>query len=338
MVVTEADYTVHLDRVFQGPMDLLLHLVREQEVDIHEVELGTLCDGYLAHLKDLESLDIELAADFLVLAATLMSIKSRSLLPKEEVDLEAELDPRDELIQRLIEYRRFKEAAGELEERFADRSQVVRRGFRQRTEDEPTLDLSELSQWDLLSTFSRLMRETLANRAMKIESDDRPMRWYVGRLVEWVKRHDGLTLRELIEAAADESPSKAMMIGTFCALLELMKLGVVTAQQAGPRDDIAIAIKDQHRTDIDEIVRTSGFEDETPEAPAASEEVTADGDPPPEQPGPPVEEPVPAPEEPAGGAWGGSSRKTSQPGVDDPGSRAHSLRPAFRKRTEGHES
>jgi segregation and condensation protein A len=275
MVVT-ADYTVRLDQVFKGPMDLLLHLVREQEVEIHEIEISTICDGYLTYMKDLENLDIEVAAEFLVMAATLMSIKSRSLLPKEEVDLEAELDPRDELIQRLIEYRRFKEEAGNLHERFEDRNQVFRRGFRAESEDEPTLDVSELSQWDLLGVFSRLMRETLANRAMVIEADERPMRWYVGRLVNWVRTGSDLTLGSLVESAANEAPSKQMMIGTFCALLELMKLGVVTAWQPESMDEIHIQITEGHEDDIDDIVRMSGFDDETPAPRGASEEATED--------------------------------------------------------------
>jgi segregation and condensation protein A len=278
MVVT-ADYTVRLDQVFQGPMDLLLHLVRDQEVDIHEIEISTICDGYLAYMKDLENLDIEVAADFLVMAATLMSIKSRSLLPTEEVDLEAELDPRDELIQRLIEYRRFKESAGGLGERFEDRGQVFRRGFRATSDEEPMLDVSELSQWDLLGVFSRLMRETLAHRAMVIESDDRPMRWYVGKLVEWVRAGGDLTLRELVETAADEAPSRPMMIGTFCALLELMKLGVVTVWQPDTMDEIHLRISDGHEEDIDEIIRMSGFEDETPEPVGASEDVPPEDSP-----------------------------------------------------------
>jgi segregation and condensation protein A len=289
MAVTAPDYTVRLGQVFQGPMDLLLHLVREQEVDIHEVELGAVCDGFLAYLETLGSLDVEVAADFLVMAATLMSIKARSLLPTEEVDLEAELDPRDELIQRLIEYRRFKGAAGDLEERFAARSRIVRHGFKPPTKEEPTLDLSELSKWDLLSTFSRLMRETLADRALHIESDERPMRWYVGRLVEWVKQHESVTLRAVLEQAAQEIPSKAMLIGTFCALLELMKLGVVIAHQAGPKAEVAIALKPEHRDDIDEIVRTSGFEDETP-APAVASEAPVD----PAGPDPGLPDPPPA--------------------------------------------
>jgi hypothetical protein len=97
------------------------------------------------------------------------------------------------------------------------------------------------------------------------------MRWYVGRLVDWVKQHETITLRAVLENAIREAPSKAMLIGTFCALLELMKLGVVVAHQAGPLAEVTIALKPEHRADIDEIVRTSGFEDETPAAPVASE-------------------------------------------------------------------
>ncbi len=96
------DFTIRLEKVFQGPMDLLLHLVRQQEVEIQEISISRVIEGYLAYLDALRELDIELAGEFLVMAATLMSIKSRSLLPREEVNLEDELDPRDELIQRLV--------------------------------------------------------------------------------------------------------------------------------------------------------------------------------------------------------------------------------------------
>ena len=82
------EYTVFLERVFEGPMDLLLHLVREQEVEIQDVEIARVIDGYSEYLQHLEELDIEVAGEFLVMAATLMSIKSRSLLPREEVELE----------------------------------------------------------------------------------------------------------------------------------------------------------------------------------------------------------------------------------------------------------
>src|SRR5690349_11713434 len=121
-------FTITLDEVFHGPMDLLLHLVREQEVEIHEIELSRVVEGFLAYLGGLKDLDIEVAGDFVVMAATLMSIKSRSLLPREEIDLQKELDPRDELIQRLIEYRRFKEASDQLGQRYALRELSFERG------------------------------------------------------------------------------------------------------------------------------------------------------------------------------------------------------------------
>ena len=293
-MVVSLDYTVHLERVFQGPMDLLLHLVREQEVDIHEIQITGVIDGYLGYMKDLEDLDIEVAADFIVMAATLMAIKSRSLLPREEVDLEDELDPRDELIQRLIEYRHYKGAATDLSERFEERAQVFRHGFRQKNDEEPTLDFSELSEWDLLSTFSRLMRETLSHHKMHIDTDDRPLRWYVERLVDRIKRPGGFSLRELVQSSVvDGEAHKSMLIGSFCALLELMKLGVVTARQPDRDQDITIEMRDEHAGDIDQIVRNSGFDDETPDDGAASNSLS------------PADESVSgAPETPPGSPYG----------------------------------
>ena len=162
------DYTVQLEQVFQGPLDLLLHLVNEQEVDIHEVEITRILDGYLAYLKALEEIDIEVAGDFLLMAATLMSIKSRSLLPREEIDLEEELDPRDELIQRLIEYRHFKEVSRELADKLDERARLFPLGDKSGINYDPeaaTIDLGELTHWDLLAAFSRLaiLQSRLAN-------------------------------------------------------------------------------------------------------------------------------------------------------------------------------
>lgn len=271
------DYTVRLEEVFQGPMDLLLHLVREQEMDIHEIEINRVIDGYLKYLRDMKAIDIEVAGDFLVMAATLMAIKSRSLLPRDEVNLEEELDPRDELIQRLIEYRHFKEAARNLGDRFDERSQMHPHGWREHSADEPTIDFGELTQWDLLSTFSRLMRETLAHRPLEIRPDDRPLRWYVQNLADQLKERRGFSLRQLVEElAGDPKASRSMFIGSFCALLELMKLGVVRAHQPNIGDDIQILLRDDIEQDIDDIVRFSGFDDETESKKDASGETASD--------------------------------------------------------------
>jgi len=261
------DYTVQLQEVFQGPMDLLLHLVREQEVEIHEIEIGTILSGYLQYLEALESIDIEVAGDFLVMAATLMAIKSRSLLPTgEEVDLEAELDPRDELIQRLIEYRHFKSAAGDLGDRWNERHELFERRYKKELDEhreEPTLDLREITQWDLLATFSRLMRETLADRTLKIEADARPLRFYVETLIGSLKQHRRTSLSALVEDAVERGQaSKPYLVGTFCALLELIRIGAATVRQDRPGAEIEIDLRTDAEGDLDELVRGMGFEDE----------------------------------------------------------------------------
>jgi segregation and condensation protein A len=266
----EDDYTVRLAELFQGPMDLLLHLVREQEVDIHEVEIGRVIDGYLGYLKDLREFDIEVASDFVLMAATLMAIKSRSLLPREEVDLEDELDPRDELIQRLIEYRRFKDVAGDLARRREERARVFAHAWRPPSTEEPTLDVSDLSAWDLLGAWTRLLRETLHGRKLHIDPDERPMRYYVEQLVAELKQRRSISLRELVrEIVEHEGASRQQLIGTFCALLELMKIGVARAWQPDPGEDIAIVLRDDIEGDVDALVRASGLESEELEAPAA---------------------------------------------------------------------
>ena len=277
------EYTVFLERVFEGPMDLLLHLVREQEVEIQDVEIARVIDGYFEYLQHLEELDIEVAGEFLVMAATLMSIKSRSLLPREEVELEDELDPQDELIQRLIEYRRFRGAADDLGERFERRKQEHLRGFQGEARmhtPERELDMGELTPWDLLATFSRLMRETLANRTHTVAGDPRPLRWYVSQLAQAVRQHGRLRLEDAL-ALDGEEPTKAGMIGAFCALLELVKIGLVGAHQEGQGEPIELVLREDAEGDFESLIRSSRFMDEEdPEDDAAEgSEPSGPGDP-----------------------------------------------------------
>lgn len=278
-------FTIKLEQVFQGPLDLLLHLVREQEVEIQDVEISRVISGYVEYLSAMSELDIELAGDFLVMAATLMSIKSRSLLPTEGVDVEEDFDPRDELIQRLIEYRRFKQASDRLAERYELRALSHARG---RDElgfetNEVELDLGELTRWDLLSAFSRLMRETLANRPHHVTAEMRPLRFYVSELARRIHAKPYVSLRELF-SSLDEEPSRQALIGSFCALLELVKLGLVAVTQDERLGDIAIRLRPEHAQDIQSIVETTVFDDESESEsrldgsdarPASAESVTA---------------------------------------------------------------
>ncbi len=272
------DYTIHLERVFQGPMDLLLHLVREQEVEIQEIQIARILRGYMAYLESLEALDIEYAADFLVMAATLMSIKSRSLLSADEIDLEKELDPRDELIQRLIEFRRFKFAADVLEESRRLRERQFERGAHPELgEDRPEreFDLGELTAFDLLSTFSRLMRETLADRPHQVVVDGRPLRFYVEQMVQRLQASPNLALRDVVRTFAHDS--REALIGSFCALLELVRLEVIEVLQADPRADIEIRVRAERAAELEDVVRKTRFdEEEPPPAPAEPAPVQLD--------------------------------------------------------------
>jgi segregation and condensation protein A len=257
------DHTVRLEQVFQGPMDLLLHLVREQEVEIHEIEIARIVDGYLAHLQTVETTDLEYAGDFLVMAATLMAIKSRSLLPHEELDLAEELDPKDELIQRLIEYRRFRGASEDLERRWRERALRFPRAWRGELsgeEPERELELGELTTWDLFAVYSRLMRETLADRPHRIVTDRRPLRYYVEELVRMLRANPQLDLGGVI-GGFEGLPPREALIGSFCALLELVRLELVDVRQERHAGAIAIEMRAEHAGDIEEVVRASCLDD-----------------------------------------------------------------------------
>jgi len=277
------DYTVFLEQVFRGPMDLLLHLVREQEVEIHEVEISRVITSYTEYLDALRELDIELAGDFLVMAATLMAIKSRSLLPREEIDLEDELDPKDELIQRLLEYRRFKEASEHLAQGLATRDRLHPRGAfpelaEERATEEVTLDLGDLSSWDLLATFSRLMRETLANRPVTLDAETRPMRYFVATLAHAIQSRGRMTLAEMVTSLEGE-PTKETLVGTFCALLELIKIGVVTAEQGERSGEIDVVFVEDSSEDIDHLLDGTTFEDELEEDPEDPDQASVEDGP-----------------------------------------------------------
>lgn len=153
------DYRVNLD-IFAGPLDLLLYLVRKEEVDIYDIPIARITDQYISYIEMLKSLDIDLAAEFMVMAATLMEIKSAMLLPKaepEQVASEDFSDPRAELVRQLLEYKKFKDAANLLDaaadrqqERFARPDSLI---SQLSPDTEVEIDIEQVSVWDLLEAF-----------------------------------------------------------------------------------------------------------------------------------------------------------------------------------------
>jgi len=247
-------YRVELP-VFSGPMDLLLHLVRQQEVDIHEVSLARILDDYLKHLRVLQQLDLGDMGDFVVMASTLMEIKSRELLPNETVEIEQELDPRDDLIKRLLEYKRYRDLARELDVRADTRSKQSPLVLTQPPQlaepgDDDLLDLGEVGLWDLTAAFAKLLEEIGSQASMNIEREKRDVGYYTRRLLEVFKQKREVAFSEIF----DKSEGRYGLIGTLIALLEMMKQGYLRAFQDKCFAEIHLAYKGGDDVTADQIL------------------------------------------------------------------------------------
>ena len=216
---------------FQGPLDLLLYLVQQEEVDIYEVSIARIADRFLEICRgEVGSLDVDQAGEFLVMASQLLVVKSRALLPRdEEMDLE-EIDPRLDLVRQLLEYRRFKGASAELEERFErqrDKAPVRLRRPQQQREEDPEI---ELDLFVLVTAFQRLLRETGDTEAVHMPKERLPITHFVGHIFDELTAVGGKTsFSALIGGRRD----RTYVIGAFLALLELIKLHKVLVTQDG---------------------------------------------------------------------------------------------------------
>jgi segregation and condensation protein A len=229
-----ADYRVNLD-IFAGPLDLLLYLVRKEEVDIYDIPLARITDQYLQYLEMLKQLDIDLAGDFLVMAATLMEIKSAMLLPQAEPDQAATEnagDPRAELIRQLLEYKRFKDAANLLgaaaeqhQERFARPSSLI---DRLAPDAEPEVDIEQVSIWDLLEAFDAICKATGTSTYTGHIRDDTPIDLYQIEILHRLQTEGPLTFERIF----DSKPNRLAMVGLFLGILELIRDKLLWAEQA----------------------------------------------------------------------------------------------------------
>ena len=237
-----ADYRVNLD-VFAGPLDLLLYLVRREEVDIYDIPIAKITDQYIRYIEMLKSLDIDLAGDFLVMAATLMQIKSAMLLPKAEPEsalggADDLADPRAELIRQLLEYKKFKDAANLLSdaadkqrERFPRPDSIIERLG---PDTEPQLDIEQVGIWDLLEAFDSIMKATGANLDISHIKDDTPIDLYQIEILHRLQTEGPMTFERLFESGA----SRVVMIGLFLALLELVREKLIWAKQSASSSSI----------------------------------------------------------------------------------------------------
>ncbi|OGW46283.1 MAG: hypothetical protein A2078_09030 [Nitrospirae bacterium GWC2_57_9] len=244
-------YQIKLE-IFEGPMDLLLHLIKKHELDIYSIPIALITQQYLEYIDLMKSLDMEIAGDFLVMASTLTHIKSRMLLPPAENPEGDEdgVDPRAELIRRLLEYKSFKEAAGSLGDKEETWSQVYTRQAEAApdlpADDEPLL--FDFHLFDLLAALKDIMAR-VPDAKFEITAETVSITEKISHILARLETTDSLLFVELFE----NSTTRLQVIGTFLALLELIKTRVVKAFQIEQFGAIRImkAVTDTQNRDQD---------------------------------------------------------------------------------------
>jgi len=238
-------YRVNLD-IFAGPLDLLLYLVRKEELDIYDIPIAKITHQYIRYIEMLKSLDIDLAGDFLVMASTLMEIKSAMLLPRTETGDSFEEDsgdPRAELVRQLLEYKKFKDAANRLDA-FAEQQQYrfarpATATGRLKPQPEPELDIDQVSVWDLLEAFDTLMKQTQQIGDLSHIKDDTPIDLYQIEMLHLLQDQGPSEFEKLLESLGQRyRNNKTVMIGLFLALLELIREQLIWAEQSKVKDSI----------------------------------------------------------------------------------------------------
>ena len=227
---------------FSGPLDLLLHLVREKEVDLFDIPIGVIADAFLERVKAMPALDMEEAGEFLVVAATLLEIKARMLLPRDPDAPEGEEDdPRWELIQKLLEYRRFKDAAAFLEARAEAMALRWGRGPEEPPEEEPgEPDLpGSREPYECFRHYARIVEALSPPKTAVIRANETPLEELRGEVLALCPEEGGLDLS--FGALYAQQRDKVRVVGLFLAVLELARLGMVSIWQEGLFGPVKIA-------------------------------------------------------------------------------------------------
>lgn len=213
--------------VFEGPLDLLLHLIKKSEVEIVDIPVATITEQYLGYLEAMRELSLDIAGEFLVMAATLTLIKSRMLLPPSEEDEEEEADPRADLVRQLLEYQRYREAALALSERPLLHRDVFVREPVMDAEAAAELPRLKVTPWELLDAFRNVLKRARPDAVHEVVVEQISLRDRVRTLL------DALSVARSLEfdSLFPEDATRFEIIMTFLALLELMKMGAARATQ-----------------------------------------------------------------------------------------------------------
>jgi len=226
---TELPYQVRIEN-FEGPLDLLLHLIKKSEINIYDIPIHLITQQYLTYIKAMEGLNLTVAGEFLVMAATLLQIKSKMLLPADEMaaDEEDGPDPREELVRRLLAYKQFKDAARQLDEHERLWREIYSReqSLGVELESDETL-LDNVSLFDLADALQGILDRYPGNKFMEILPDNLTVRERMNAILEMLERQESVNFVELFEP----SSHRLVIIVTFLALLELIRLGTARVFQ-----------------------------------------------------------------------------------------------------------
>lgn len=248
---------------FEGPLDLLLHLIDKNKVNIYDIPIVEITEQYLEYVKTMHTKDMDMMSEFLVMAATLVNIKSQMLLPRDETNEEENEDPRKELVERLLEYKMFKYVSVELKDKQLDASKVMYKDSTIPNEiaaykEEINVEdlLSDLTLAKLQAIFKSVMKkqvdkiDPIRSKFGQIEKEEINMSEKILYIEEYAKLHRQFSFRKLLERQS----SKMEVIITFLGVLEMMKMGRVSIMQDNLFDDILICYSDKELEPISLLI------------------------------------------------------------------------------------
>lgn len=232
------DYKVQLEN-FYGPLDLLLFLVREDELNIYDIPIARITEQYLTYIEIMKKLDINLIGDFLVLAATLMEIKSKMLIPRDEETPEE--DPRFELVKKLIEYKKYKDLSRRLTSLMESQTRKHGRPYFESPDETKEEPMIELDMWNLVRSFAQLERETVLDVSISIIYDNVPIERFIENILSRLKQSSEISFSDLISDKQD----RIAVVKNFLATLELARQKKVELDQEKDFTDIRIRLSSE---------------------------------------------------------------------------------------------
>jgi segregation and condensation protein A len=252
-------YKVKLN-IFEGPMDLLLHLIQKHELNIYDIPIALITKEYLEYLDLMKTLDLDVVGEFLVMAATLTQIKSKMLLPLEETEDEEDgVDPRLELVERLLEYKKFKEAALELKGEENLWFDTYKHGAPNDIKDEQELLLVNLNLLDLMEAFRKVLDRPDVDAVHEITVETMTIKEKISWILDIIEKRDSIRFEDLFT----ESPVRHEIIVTFLALLEVIRLRLIRIEQTERFGHIRIQKAVEQRVESTDAGSTSLQEEES---------------------------------------------------------------------------